>query len=297
MASSTVRQPARSERTSPRGATGSALAPIAAGPNSPNGKRPHGRARSIARPRRERERRIVRIALVVSLVIHVLFFGIARFIVLSGDDGSIGLELPTVTIPDDATMEVLAIRPVAEPPAEATPPDAVTPTPAPPRPVTVDPRPAPTTERPVDARPTTTPARDRFNEAIEALRPRLLDPRLRPGNAADLRTDHERAVLRVYARINALNDSLMAEAARRGGATDWTWTDEDGRRWGVSPGKLHLGNLEIPLPLNFDTPEQRARVLEWNEIQAQAERAAIGETFDERVEAIRRERERQRSEE
>ena len=77
-------------------------------------------------------------------------------------------------------------------------------------------------------------------------------------------------------------------------ATDWTYTDEQGRRWGVSPGKLHLGGIEIPLPLNFTTPEQRERIREWQEIQAQAEQGAIDETFDDRVEAIRQQRESER---
>jgi len=143
-----------------------------------------------------------------------------------------------------------------------------------------------------------TPARDRFHRAIEALRPRLLDPRLRPGNAADLRTPEEIATARVYARINELNDSILAEIEAGRRATDWTWTDENGRRWGVSPGKLHLGGIEIPLPLTFaPSAEQRERIREWEEIQAQAEQGAIDETFDDRVEAIREQRDAERAEE
>ncbi|HEX6588530.1 MAG TPA: hypothetical protein VF039_05860 [Longimicrobiales bacterium] len=136
---------------------------------------------------------------------------------------------------------------------------------------------------------------ERFNRAVEALRPRGLDPRLQPGSADALRTDHERAALRAYARIRALNDSILAEMAAGQRALDWTWTDEQGRRWGISPGQLHLGDITIPLPVTTMAPrEQRELMREWAEIQAQAAQGAIDETFDDRVEAIRARRDAER---
>ncbi len=55
--------------------------------------------------------------------------------------------------------------------------------------------------------------------------------------------------LQLLAEIEATADSAATEerAARR--LKDWTYTDSEGRKWGVSPGKLHLGDLTLPFPL------------------------------------------------
>lgn len=262
-------------------------------PASPGSDAGPSRFSRGVRRRRPDERRILLVGLGVSLALHLIFVLVSRFIVPFGapEAGSIPAPPP---LPEAGGMEVVAIRPVADALVPTTPAPAPTP-PAAPRPPAVDPRPE--TAGAADDAPavTPTPARDRFAEALEALRPRLLDPRLRPGNIDALRTDEERAMLRVYARINALNDSILAQMERERRATDWTYTDAEGRRWGVSPGKLHLGGIELPLPLSFSpTPEQRERILEWHEIQAQAEQGLIDETFEERVDAIRERREADR---
>lgn len=288
MGSETIRERPRTARPMKHEAPES-LSPHAALNGSAGGGPPR-RPRGGRRPGRANDRRILRAGIAISIAVHILLLIVSRFVILFDEPRP---ELPFDAAPapvaSTPAMEVVSLRPVT---------DAVEPvqTPALPlseRPVVVDPldtQPDPA----VPAAPTPS-ARDRFSEAIEALRPRLLDPRLRPGNADALRTDDERAALRVYARINALNDSILAEMERGRRATDWTWTDSEGRRWGVSPGKLHLGGLELPLPLTFSpTPEQRERIREWNEIQAQAERGAIGQTFDERVEAIREARDAER---
>lgn len=249
------------------------------------------------RPSRSDDRRIVRVGIAVSIAVHLLLLIISRFVVLFDGSTSDASFAAAPTPPaSSSAMEVVSFRPLT---------DAIEPVQAPAipsaeRPDVVNPldavRPdAPVPQAATPAAPSPAVARDRFSEALDALRPRLLDPRLRPGEADALRTDDERAALRVYARINALNDSILAEMERGRRATDWTWTDADGRRWGVSPGKLHLGGLELPLPLTFSpTAEQRERIREWGEIQAQAERGAIGETFDDRVEAIREARDAER---
>jgi hypothetical protein len=80
---------------------------------------------------------------------------------------------------------------------------------------------------------------------------------------------------RVAAQLNAYNDSIAAEAAASARATDWTVTDADGGRWGVSPGKIHLGSLTLPLPFTFSAPPERreevaGRLANWTAIQQQA---------------------------
>ena len=142
-----------------------------------------------------------------------------------------------------------------------------------------------------------TVASERFRRAVQALRPRSLSPLLNGGTIDGVRRDDERAAMRAYARIRALNDSILAEVEAGRRATDWTWTDEQGRRWGISPGKLHLGGIEIPLPVGTTSQTDRDLMREWQEIQAQAERGEIDETFDDRVEAIRAQRDAERSQE
>lgn len=107
---------------------------------------------------------------------------------------------------------------------------------------------------------------------------------------------------RISSRIAAYNDSLAMEVARRERATDWTVRDGSGGRWGVSgeqvgvlsPGAIHLGDITIPLPIQFTpSPEKReevaGRVRNWNEIQRQA---ALVETREIQADRIRAMRER-----
>ena len=106
---------------------------------------------------------------------------------------------------------------------------------------------------------------------------------------------------RVAGSIQAINDSVAAEVAAAERATDWTVKDKDGKRWGVSPGKLHLGDITIPLPVAFATPagrrdEMNGRLRSFNEIEAQSSRAQIKDSFEERVKAIRARKDRERNE-
>lgn len=98
--------------------------------------------------------------------------------------------------------------------------------------------------------------------AAERLRVRMEDERLFRPAAPEVYTitDEERMRLALAGRIDAYNDSVAAMAAIEAGLTDWTRTDSDGNRWGVSPGKLHLGKLTLPLPFGFgQNGWQRAR--------------------------------------
>ena len=131
--------------------------------------------------------------------------------------------------------------------------------------------------------------------AAERLRPRAGDLRLWAPVDPDLAALSEEQLLRLMfaAELEVLGDSLAAaeELARR--ATDWTYADAEGRKWGVSPGKLHLGDITIPLPFAFGAPpgqrdQVRDRVWEWEQIERGAVTSEILRTLRERDEAIRR---------
>ncbi len=107
---------------------------------------------------------------------------------------------------------------------------------------------------------------------------------------------------RLSGRLDAYNDSVALAAADAARAVDWTRTDEDGGRWGVSPAGIHLGDITIPVPINFSPgpgkrDEVAGRVRDWGEIQAQGDRMEGKETFEERVKAIRERKEKERAEE
>jgi hypothetical protein len=96
---------------------------------------------------------------------------------------------------------------------------------------------------------------------------------------------------RLAAQLGEFNDSLAAEAAARERAMDWTVKDGEGGRWGVSPGKIHLGGVTLPLPFALTAAPGRreefaGRVRTWTELQAQAVRVEANDEFKDRVKAI-----------
>lgn len=208
------------------------------------------------------------------------------------------------TLPE---MQALRIRITSE----ATPSE---PTSAPPEPVErerVPPRRTPATEMPREQAPAPTRAGERGGQAergdtrtpAERIRPEYVDPRLweRPGAPAEPeKSDFDRARERVYARIEALNDSLAAEgeAARR--ATDWTITDKDGKKWGISPDGVHLGGVRLPIPIRASGPpdkakEARDRAGKAAEIDRQADGARIRGTINDQIKATREQKDRERT--
>jgi hypothetical protein len=77
---------------------------------------------------------------------------------------------------------------------------------------------------------------------------------------------------------------------------DWTFTDGDGDRWGVSDGQLHLGGLAIPLPLNVQgSAAQRDYMRSFDEMARQGANALIQQSVRERQEAIRARRDAERA--
>lgn len=130
--------------------------------------------------------------------------------------------------------------------------------------------------------------------AAERLRPWMNDPEVwRPidPELLDL-TLEERARFEMAAVLALWIDSITTAEAARVAATDWTYTDEGGGRWGFSPGKIHLGNVTLPLPFNFGPDpsrinELRERDWEWMELQRGAIAAAVDQSWKDRRRAIR----------
>ncbi|MDR0788179.1 MAG: hypothetical protein LBG44_09995, partial [Gemmatimonadota bacterium] len=101
--------------------------------------------------------------------------------------------------------------------------------------------------------------------AGDALRPGYRDSRfyvMPSPYVPDLRTDHEKYMEHFSARIDAVNDSLGIATNRNRTTSDWTYTDKDGKKWGLSPDGVHLGDLTIPralLPLPGPTGDNASR--------------------------------------
>ncbi len=138
----------------------------------------------------------------------------------------------------------------------------------------------------------------------ERLRRENGDPRLWRPISPDLvaPTPDELLRLRLAAAIEAANDSAMAEAERLAESLDWTHTDDQGGRWGVSPGKIHLGDMEIPLPFGFGPPpdyngDQADWAYRMTDIGRAAGSLAARMSWKDRMEIMRQRREARRAEE
>ena len=134
--------------------------------------------------------------------------------------------------------------------------------------------------------------------AAERLRPNLQDRRLwapLPREFTEL-TLQQREELALSGRLAEWYDSVSAAAAAEAAWTDWTFTDGSGKRWGISDGQLHLGDLTLPLPAFAAAPgAARERAWQWDEISRQGAQMAIQQTVRERMEAIRARRDRERA--
>ena len=138
----------------------------------------------------------------------------------------------------------------------------------------------------------------------ERLTPGMTDPRLWFERGDVARPDVEDAA-RIRAPIRdgvaALNDSIAAAEEREREASDWTTSDEDGGRWGISPDRVHLGGLTLKLrhctvePCEgwlFPTPADRKdeyenRLRGFAEIRLQASRADLDDALGTRAAAVR----------
>lgn len=108
----------------------------------------------------------------------------------------------------------------------------------------------------------------------------------------------ERVSARITAELRPFNDSLV-EVESRGKPTDWSTTDGNGKRWGVSPGKVHVAGRSFspckvlldPVSCQYriaDTErrESRERRELHREIQLQAARIEIDQQLRARVKAM-----------
>lgn len=205
--------------------------------------------------------------------------------------------------------ETLDTEPDPEPEPEAAQADAAAPE-LEVEPETLDPDPE--EEEPVEAgvpAPPLTPPpaiaapedEDAPRSAAERLQPHMVDPRLwRDVAPGGVLSDTDRARIQVYSLMEEWADSmaLLDEAERR--ALDWTYTDDDGKRWGISPGRLHLGEFSLPLPIHFGTPagirdEVERRAWVWEEIERGAASAAVRDAMGDRVREIRMRRNAERA--
>jgi hypothetical protein len=137
--------------------------------------------------------------------------------------------------------------------------------------------------------------------AAERLRPQPGDPRLwAPVDPALTALTEEQILrLRLIAELEAMGDSAAAAEERARAAMDWTHTDEQGRKWGISPGKIHLGDITLPMPFGFSAPPSvreanQNRIWEWDDIEQGAVRGLTNQTLRQRAEAIRRRKDAER---
>lgn len=248
------------------------------------------------RPSRRGGSRVLIVSMVVSAVIHAGVVMLYPVLVRRTTPDSTTARDQAVPTRFRAT-EVVRLAEAPEEPEEAPPAEPPEPEP--------EPEPEEEEEAPV-ASPEEEPSAPEAEEpsAAERLRPSEADPRIwRPVSPrrAEL-TDEERARIRIYGKLQAWNDSVAA-GAELGPNTDWTFTDDEGRRWGLSPGKLHLGGLTLPMPAFWgagsgsgDLQDALEREWELRDIESAANRALVREILKDRAEAIRERKDRERRE-
>lgn len=228
--------------------------------------------------------------LAISLALHVVLISLAGLWLDPHVEHAPDAPEATMPEPERAMRAVVIAR------GEAAEPPAAEPVPEPLPPATRRPTVTPLPRPPAEAEAAESPAERRT--AAERLSPRVVDPRLwRPMIVLPREPSFEDVQARVAAAIEMLSDSALAETERALRARDWTVEDASGGRWGVSPGKLHLGSITLPLPLYFPVDmEEQARQAYWYELETQLQRAEFLENFDARVRSIRERRDRERSE-
>lgn len=256
---------------------------------------PNRRGRYPNADRRGRERRVLYVGLLLSVVFHVVLIAVvSRW--LDPEVRYVPVPRAAPAVEAERGMRAVVISETSGPEATAPSPGLPPLQPAEERP---DP-PTPARERDVaepaaEAEPA---ARTETRTAAERLAPRVVEPRLwRPLVVLPRDPTLSDVQDRIELAIEMLSDSALAEAERAMRARDWTVEDASGGRWGISPGRLHLGSVTLPLPIVFPVDmEQEARNEYWRELELQFDRAHFLENFDARVRAIRERRERERAE-
>ncbi len=106
--------------------------------------------------------------------------------------------------------------------------------------------------------------------------------------------------LMLAGRLEIWVDSVYRAMEAENALTDWTKTDSEGKRWGVSPGRLHMGDVSIPLPIYFggnswQRERSTRRAWEDRDIMNASRDASIRRSWRERAEAIRRRKDQERA--
>jgi len=256
-----------------------------------------GRAAAPRRPDHA-SRRVLQVAFGISALLHliaialypVLFEGLrpegVTFPVTSSSDPLSGLEVIRLVEIDEAeeALEVQADRQDGPPPVRVTPGPGQL----------FDPSALDTPIRPEFAPPPPT--------AAERLRPRLTDARIWAPLDRTLGelTPARREQLLASGRLQEWYDSVLVAEDQLRRLTDWTFTDGDGKRWGVSDGRMYLGDFSLPLPFDFgvapgNREEVNQRMYQFEEITRQGRQMEIRDTWRQRSEAIRARRDRERA--
>jgi len=249
------------------------------------------------RPRRPGRRSVFPVAFLISAVLHIVLVALYPLLWDRGSSAPFpGSSAPVVRPPGTELIrlrEVAGDAPVAPAPVRAVDPQAVVSSLPP---AQAAPSPAPLEI--VVGGPPAGPLPTLPGSVAERLRPGQVDRRLWAiPREATLLEPSQLAQLRLLWAILELNDSTaLAEAAARS-LTDWTFTDDDGGRWGISPSGLHLGDFTLPLPFPVGaTPGSPAARRAWEdaEIARGAGAAAARENLNQRIRAIQERMDRER---
>jgi hypothetical protein len=251
---------------------------------------------------------------VASAAVHLLLILTAPAVLERATPTPSFLRLPPA-IPEDVRMLIIA-EPLPEAPAQVTPPETVTAPAQPSAPVPTTPplsvlappavtAPGAGVELPSPAvaggAPAVQPGGAGLGggSAADRLRPGTMNERLWTMNPEAARfTPAQLAQLQILWAILDMNDSLAAAEASARRMTDWTFTDASGGKWGISEGKIHLGDITLPLPAFGAPAGSAAAQREWvdREIARGAAAAAARANMNERIKAIRERLERERQE-
>lgn len=243
----------------------------------------------VAAVRRRRGRRALAVGLALSAMAHLL--GVVIYSFSTAPLTSPVRPVPPLPLPSPGGIEVVRIVEVdGSPPGDPSDPAEI----ESPQDPEVVPE-VPTLEADFLRFP------ERYRSAAERLRAGPVSARLwRALDSEPIEPTPEEALeLRLLAAIEEMNDSAAAQAERERAVLDWTHTDEDGGKWGVTPGRLHLGDISIPLPFGFGPPPDysgdRAEMsFRLSDIDRAAGSLAARQSWKERAEVMRRRREARR---
>jgi hypothetical protein len=255
-----------------------------------------------------RHRRIYLLSFLVSAALHVLAVLVYPLLVERG--GAPPRPGAPVGTPRPQGTEVVVIRevpdaPTAEPEPAASParqpesvPPPVTAPPVSAGPPTGAAEPGAAGAAAVGAAGAAEPSGAGGARPAERLRPGLPDLRLWTMDPQFTRLTEEQIVkLELLWTIIDMNASAAAAAAAARALTDWTYTDEAGKRWGFADGKVYLGDVVLPFPFAFGAPPNSAAAERaWidAEIDRAAGSAAARANLNQRIKAIRERLEQER---